>query len=88
MLARLRLIHADLYRLNSPDELRSVGLEDYYGPSTVVVMEWADRMGPDFSQDYLLVHLAHVQRYNRLATLTAHGPLSHALLQRLRTETQ
>ncbi len=85
---QLRLIHADLYRINSFAELRSIGLEDYYGPSTAVVIEWADRMGPEFPQDYLLVNLAHSQRYIRLATLTAHGPLSHALLKKLRTETK
>ena len=85
---QLQLIHADLYRINNLDELRSIGLEDYYDPSTAVVIEWADRMGPEFSQDYLLVHLAHTQRYIRHATLTAHGPRSQALLQSLRTETQ
>lgn len=89
---QLRLIHADLYRINNLDELRSIGLEDYYDPSTAVIIEWADRMGPEFSQDYLqdylMVHLAHTQRYIRLATLKAHGPLSHALLKRLRTETE
>jgi len=82
---QLRLIHADLYRINTLDELRTLGLEDYYDPSTAVVIEWADRMGPDISQDYLRIHLAHTQRYIRLATLKAHGPLSHALLKRLKT---
>jgi tRNA threonylcarbamoyladenosine biosynthesis protein TsaE len=85
---QLRLVHADLYRINNLDELKSIGLEDYYDPSTAVVIEWADRMGPDFSHDYLRIHLAHTQRYIRLATLQAHGPLSHALLKRLRTGTE
>ena len=82
----LRLIHADLYRINSIIEVRTIGLEDYYDPSTTVVIEWADRMGPDFEQDYLLVHLAHMQRYIRLATLKAFGPLSRGLLEKVRTE--
>ena len=85
---KFRLIHADLYRINSLDELRSIGMEDYYDPSTVVIIEWADRMGPEFPQDCLQVHLTHTQRYIRLASLTAHGPLSHALLKELRTETK
>ena len=84
---QIRLIHADLYRITNPQELRSLGLEDYYDPSTVVIIEWANRMGPAFSQDYLSIHLIHRQRYIRLATLQAHGTQSLALLKRLRTKT-
>jgi len=85
---QLQLVHADLYRINNPDDLTSIGLEDYYAPSSAVVIEWADRMGPNFPQDYLRIHLTHAQRHTRLATINAHGPLSRALLQRVRTETE
>lgn len=83
---RLRLIHADLYRIQNLAELQSIGLEDYYDTSTSVVIEWADRMGFEESFDYLMVQLTHLQGYTRLATLKAHGPRSHALLKRLRKE--
>ena len=82
----LRLIHADLYRLNNLDEVRSIGLEDYFDPSTTVVIEWADRMGHEFEQDCLMVHLDHIQRYIRLATLKASGPLSRDLLEKVRAK--
>ena len=81
-----RLVHADLYRISHLEELRSLGFEEYSDPSTVVVIEWADRMGTELPQDCLAVHLAHAKRYHRLATVKAHGPLSRALLKRIRTE--
>ena len=82
---RLHLVHADLYRINNLEDLRSIGLEDYYSPSSAVVIEWADRMGPEMPEDYLRIHLTHGQRHTRLATIKAHGPASHTLLQRLIT---
>jgi tRNA threonylcarbamoyladenosine biosynthesis protein TsaE len=81
---RLRLIHTDLYRIQNLAELQSIGLEDYYDSSTSVVIEWADRMGFDDTFDYLIVQLTHLQRYTRLATIKAHGPGSHSLLQKLK----
>lgn len=41
---RLRLFHLDLYRLNSAEEVRSAGLEDYVTqPDGVSVVEWIER---------------------------------------------
>ncbi len=41
---RLRLFHLDLYRLNSPEEIRAAGLEEYVTqPAGVVVVEWIER---------------------------------------------
>ncbi len=35
------LVHIDAYRLESPDEIITVGAEDYLGePDTLVVVEW------------------------------------------------
>ena len=81
----LHLVHADLYRINNLDDLSSIGLEEYFSPTSAVVIEWADRMSPEFPEDYLRIHLTHAQRHTRLATIRAHGPLSHMLLQRLQT---
>jgi tRNA threonylcarbamoyladenosine biosynthesis protein TsaE len=40
---RLTLYHADLYRLERPEELDDVGLDDLFRQDGVVVVEWADR---------------------------------------------
>jgi tRNA threonylcarbamoyladenosine biosynthesis protein TsaE len=40
---RLPLIHLDLYRLETRQQIISAGLEDYLQPAGVTVIEWADR---------------------------------------------
>ena len=44
---RLRLFHMDLYRLETPEQIHSAGLEEYLQPDGVAVIEWADRMAND-----------------------------------------
>lgn len=38
-----RLIHADLYRLSGPEELDSIGWEDYLLSGDVMAVEWCER---------------------------------------------
>lgn len=41
---RLPLCHIDLYRLDSPSQISSAGLDDYlFAPTGVTVVEWIDR---------------------------------------------
>jgi tRNA threonylcarbamoyladenosine biosynthesis protein TsaE len=40
---RLPLYHIDLYRLESPREIIHAGLEEYFKPEGVTVIEWAER---------------------------------------------
>src|SRR5271156_4155053 len=40
---RLKLFHLDLYRLDSPGQILSLGLDDYLSPNGVAVIEWAER---------------------------------------------
>jgi tRNA threonylcarbamoyladenosine biosynthesis protein TsaE len=41
---RLPLFHLDLYRLDTTEQIRSAGLEDYVSPDGVAVIEWMDKM--------------------------------------------
>jgi tRNA threonylcarbamoyladenosine biosynthesis protein TsaE len=40
---RLRLFHLDLYRLESREQIRTAGLEEFLQPDGVAVVEWAER---------------------------------------------
>jgi tRNA threonylcarbamoyladenosine biosynthesis protein TsaE len=40
---RLCLFHLDLYRLDTPAQIRSAGLEEFLQPDGVAVIEWAER---------------------------------------------
>jgi tRNA threonylcarbamoyladenosine biosynthesis protein TsaE len=40
---RLKLFHLDLYRLETPEQVLSAGLEEFLEPDGVAVIEWAER---------------------------------------------
>jgi len=46
---RLRLFHLDLYRLETPAQIRSAGLEEFLQPDGVTVIEWAERWFGEYS---------------------------------------
>jgi tRNA threonylcarbamoyladenosine biosynthesis protein TsaE len=48
---RLKLFHLDLYRLETPEQIRSAGIEEFLTPDGVSVIEWAERLetGMDLS---------------------------------------
>jgi tRNA threonylcarbamoyladenosine biosynthesis protein TsaE len=41
----LDLYHMDLYRISDPDELFSLGLDEYFNSKGITVAEWAERAG-------------------------------------------
>ncbi|MFK7887889.1 MAG: tRNA (adenosine(37)-N6)-threonylcarbamoyltransferase complex ATPase subunit type 1 TsaE [Gammaproteobacteria bacterium] len=42
--ANLNFLHMDLYRLNDPDELALLGLDDLRGARTISLVEWSSRL--------------------------------------------
>lgn len=40
---RLPLFHLDLYRLETPEQIHSAGLEEFLQPDGVTVVEWVER---------------------------------------------
>jgi tRNA threonylcarbamoyladenosine biosynthesis protein TsaE len=41
---RIPLFHLDLYRLDTPEQIRAAGLETYlFNPTGITVVEWIDR---------------------------------------------
>lgn len=41
---RLKLFHLDLYRLETPAQILSAGIEEFLAPDGVAVIEWAERI--------------------------------------------
>jgi tRNA threonylcarbamoyladenosine biosynthesis protein TsaE len=61
---RERLFHIDLYRLNSPADVASAGLEEYLlNPNGITVVEWVERWMEEHQTSN------HVTRLARLETL-------------------
>src|SRR5437899_9729312 len=40
---RLTLFHLDFYRLETPEQIIAAGLEEYFQPAGVTVIEWPER---------------------------------------------
>lgn len=59
-LADTELWHADLYRLNDPDQVIELGLIDAF-QSAICLVEWPDRLGDLVPDDALHVRLADPQ---------------------------
>lgn len=74
--ARLRVAHADLYRLGDDAELEPLGLRDARGEGALLVVEWGGRWADALGGDALVIHLAAGPP--RRATLAATGPQAEA----------
>jgi tRNA threonylcarbamoyladenosine biosynthesis protein TsaE len=46
---RLPLVHLDLYRLDTPEQIHSAGLDEFLQTEGVAVIEWAERLGNSFA---------------------------------------
>jgi tRNA threonylcarbamoyladenosine biosynthesis protein TsaE len=48
-----RIIHMDLYRIDSPSELEPLGLGECY-ETALCIIEWPDRLGADAAPDHYI----------------------------------
>ncbi|MFQ5664224.1 MAG: tRNA (adenosine(37)-N6)-threonylcarbamoyltransferase complex ATPase subunit type 1 TsaE [Terriglobia bacterium] len=60
-----RLYHVDLYRIQEPTELDSLGLDDILAERAIVVVEWAERLSLPALGPALRVHLEVVSDEQR-----------------------
>ena len=66
---RLPLAHLDLYRLDTPEQIFSAGLEEYLRrPNGVTVVEWCERW-PELHPKSEIRHLKSPVRWIRFETL-------------------
>lgn len=68
---RLRFYHIDVYRLNRPSEVETLGLDTYLYGDGVCLIEWADRVQELLPGEYMQIILSHdvedeMKRYIKL----------------------
>jgi tRNA threonylcarbamoyladenosine biosynthesis protein TsaE len=81
---RIPVIHVDLYRLEDPSAILQLGLEDYFTPENIVIIEWADRLLQILPPDYLALHLEHSDTETvRHLTIRGTGPRSTDVVRSL-----
>ncbi|MEX2246766.1 MAG: tRNA (adenosine(37)-N6)-threonylcarbamoyltransferase complex ATPase subunit type 1 TsaE [Dehalococcoidia bacterium] len=86
---RVRLYHADLYRLEDPAQVAELALGEL-ASGGVLVLEWPERAPDELPRDHLLVRLAydtarartveiepHAARYDEIARALAPRPVSN-----------
>ena len=54
-LGKRELIHFDMYRLGSADELFDIGWEDYLSRGAVCAVEWSENVSEAFTGDEIIV---------------------------------
>ena len=79
---RLRLYHADLYRLEEPAQAEELALMEYCAPGALVV-EWAERAWDVFPPEHLLIRLEIAGTSQREFTLEPRGPRYRELVATL-----
>jgi tRNA threonylcarbamoyladenosine biosynthesis protein TsaE len=83
----IRLIHVDLYRLERPSELSALGLEEYFTPSTIVIIEWAERFPQILPSDHIAIRLEHGETEDiRLLRVSGTGSRSIRLVANLQKD--
>ena len=65
----LPVIHADVYRLNSPDELEEIGLLDSADTDTVCLIEWPEQGGQAFAHAQFRISIAVIDENSRTLTI-------------------
>ena len=60
-----RIVHLDLYRFTSPDEIAALQLEDYIRPDTVVFVEWPNVFDVPIFENAKRIEFIHVDEEAR-----------------------
>ena len=64
------LIHFDMYRLGSADELFDIGWEDYVNRGSVCAVEWSENVEDAFYGDEVVVRFEKLGPTTRRITIT------------------
>lgn len=68
------ICHADAYRLERPEELLTLGLQEAIDQEAVVIVEWGSRLAPSLRASWLGITFAFVDAMARGVQLSAYGP--------------
>ena len=72
-LGERELIHFDMYRLKSSDELFDIGWEDYLNRGAVCAVEWSENVSDAFFGDELVVRIDKISDNQRKITISEAG---------------
>lgn len=66
---RMKLIHADLYRLEKIEDINGTGLEDYiYDGFSIICVEWGDRIKDHIKREFLEIDMKYLIDSSNIST--------------------
>lgn len=79
----LRLYHADLYRLENPEQVAELALDEL-AAGGVLCVEWPERAAAEMPSERLRIDLAYDGAKARVIEVTASGERYEAIVRKLR----
>ena len=70
---RVPVYHLDFYRIESPSEIKNLGLEEYLFGEGVAIIEWAEKIEEFLPREYLMIVLEYVKYSVRKMSLKGIG---------------
>jgi tRNA threonylcarbamoyladenosine biosynthesis protein TsaE len=83
--AKPDIYHYDAFRLTDADEFLALGADDILGRVGIALIEWSDRIAQVLPDDRLDIEFEDCGPTERLLKLTALGPRSAQLLDRVQS---
>lgn len=65
----IRLVHVDLYRLGSPEEVTDLALDEFLDDQTVLAIEWGERLPDELSRELIEVTFEYEDESTRRITI-------------------
>ena len=78
-----QVYHFDLYRLNDPDELEYIGIDDYFSDQSLCLIEWPEKALGTLPPGDIDLELL-IEGRQRRAVLSAMSDYGNSVLERLR----
>jgi len=69
------LVHFDMYRIASPEDLESTGWYDYLGQDCVIAVEWSENIIDELPENCVRVHISPGKNENEREIAIACSPL-------------
>lgn len=60
-----KLVHIDLYRIDTLNDISEIGLWDAIGNENISVIEWAEKLKNDLPENAIKIHIKHKDKNKR-----------------------
>lgn len=83
---RNRLYHIDLYRLDDEEQVSTLGLDDYFDNSGVIIIEWPERAAPWLPDEKLVVKFGYLNETKRTVRFYPRGERYRELVSKFKKD--